>query len=243
VGFIAPELPDVDYDVWRTRPRSERLQTLSRHWVEHGFGTPLGVYVLYILKMALYVLGAAYVISLTTGLGSLSDIATWWDEPVVYQKLIVWTLLFEVLGLGCGFGPLTLRFLPPIGGFLYWLRPGTIRLPPWPGRVPLTSGTRRGLIDVLLYLAVLASAVWLLTCPGDGSAALGGHVGVLDETKVIPLLASLAVLGLRDKTIFLAARGEQYWFSLLLFFFATPDMFLGFKLVMLACGGGQRPRI
>jgi len=26
--------------------------------------------------------------------------------------------------------PLTLRFLPPIGGILYWLRPGTVRLPP-----------------------------------------------------------------------------------------------------------------
>ena len=37
-------------------------------------------------------------------------------------------------------GPLTLRINPPIGGVLYWLRPGTVRLPPWPGRVPLTGG-------------------------------------------------------------------------------------------------------
>ena len=49
-------------------------------------------------------------------------------------------MLFEVVGLGCGFGPLNNRFFPPMGSILYWLRPGTIRLPPWPHRVPLTTG-------------------------------------------------------------------------------------------------------
>ena len=68
-------------------------------------------------------------------------------------------MLFEVLGLGCGFGPLNLRFMPPLGSFLYWLRPGTIRLPPWPGRVPLTGGDSRTVVDVVLYAALLASLV------------------------------------------------------------------------------------
>ncbi|PJN12206.1 hypothetical protein CG723_13375 [Streptomyces sp. CB01635] len=51
-------------------------------------------------------------------------------------------------------------------------------------------------------------------------------------------MATVAVLGLRDKTIFLAARGEQYWLSLLIFFFPCSGMFIGFKLVMLALWWG-----
>ena len=74
------------------------------------------------------------------GLGGLGDLADWWTEPIVFEKAVVWTMLWEVLGLGAGSLPLTLRFSPMIGGVLYWLRPGTVRLPPWPERVPLTRG-------------------------------------------------------------------------------------------------------
>ncbi|KAA1395222.1 DUF3556 domain-containing protein [Aeromicrobium ginsengisoli] len=232
MGFMSPELPEVDHKTWPGLPRAERLKVLSRHWVEHGFGTPYAVYLLYLVKCAFYCGGAAYVISLTPGIGGLGDISTWWDEPIVYQKLVVWTLLYEVLGLGCGFGPLTLRFVPPIGGFLWWLRPGTIRLPPWPGKVPLTRGDTRTVADVVLYAGALGSAVWLLTRPGTGD------LGLLDEKAAIPLIVLLAVLGLRDKTIFLAARGEQYWLTLFLFFFPYVDMVVGFKLVMLALWWG-----
>lgn len=239
MGFIRPELPDVDVSTWQHEPRAEKLKTLSRHWVEHGFGSPTAVYLLYIAKAAFYVAGAALVISWTPGLGSVLDPGGWWDQPVVYQKLIVWTLLFEVLGLGCGSGPLTSRFNPPIGGPLYWLRPGTIRLPPWPERVPLTRGDRRTPLDVALYAVVVGSATWLLTRSADGTAVPGfGEVGLLDPVGTIPLLVSLAVLGLRDQTIFLAARGEQYALSLLIFFFPYVDMIIGLKLVMLALWWG-----
>lgn len=239
MGFMSPDLPDVDYAAWSARPRGERLRTLAEHWVEHGFGTPYAVYILYLVKIALYIVGAGFVISLTPGIGSLGDVASWWDEPIVYQKVIVWTLLYEVLGLGCGFGPLTLRFLPPIGGFLYWLRPGTIRLAPWPGKLPLTGGDRRTAVDVVLYVGVIASAVWLLTQPASGGAVTSdGDIGLIDPVTVIPLVAFVAVLGLRDKTIFLAARGEQYWLCLLLFFFPFVDMVIGFKLVLLALWWG-----
>src|SRR5947209_14793823 len=79
---------------------------------------------------------SAVIISLTPGLGGLGRIGDWWTQPIVYQKFIVFNLLFEVLGLGCGSGPLTGRFMPPVGGFLYWLRPNTIRLPALPVQVP-----------------------------------------------------------------------------------------------------------
>ena len=52
-------------------------------------------------------------------------------------------MLFEVIGLGCGFGPLNNRFFPLLGSILYWSRPNTIRLPPWPDRIPSTKGTAR----------------------------------------------------------------------------------------------------
>ncbi|MEU5096542.1 DUF3556 domain-containing protein [Streptomyces sp. NPDC020996] len=239
MGFIRPQLPPVDAGTFRTLSRDERLRILTRHWVEHGFGTPNAVYLFYVVKCLLYVGGAALVISLTPGLGRIAQAPSWWSEPIVYQKLIVFTVLWEVLGLGCGSGPLASRFQPVIGSVLYWLRPGTIRLPPWPARVPLTRGSRRTVIDAALYAAVLASAVWLLTRPGDGSHAAGsGTVGLLDARTALPLVVSLALLGLRDKTVFLAARGEQYWLSLVLFFFPYPDMFIGFKLVMLALWWG-----
>ena len=109
MGFITPDLPDVDHDTWHTLPAASRLQVVTRHWVEHGFGTPSAIYLLYVVKMAAYVAGAAAVISLTPGLGGLGHIGVWWTQPIVYQKVVIFTLLFEVLGLGCGSGPLTAR--------------------------------------------------------------------------------------------------------------------------------------
>jgi hypothetical protein len=228
MGFMAPELPDVDPDTWRAQPRATRLRIVTRHWAEHGFGTPYAVYLLYLFKIALYVAAPAAIISLTPGLGGLGRIGDWWTQPIVYQKFIVFTLLFEVLGLGCGSGPLTGRFMPPVGGFLYWLRPNTIRLPPWPGKVPLTGGDSRTVVDVVLYAAVLIGAVWALLAPGP----------LMDPVRVVPTIVALAVLGLRDKTIFLAARGEHYWLKLFVFFFPFTDQIAAFKIIMLCLWWG-----
>jgi hypothetical protein len=239
MGFITPDLPDVDPETWHARSAADRMQVVTRHWVEHGFGTPSAIYLLYVIKMAAYAAGAAAVISLTPGLGGLGRIGDWWTQPIVYQKLVVFTLLFEVLGLGCGSGPLTARFMPPIGGFLYWLRPKTIRLPPWPNDVPFTRGDTRTLLDVALYVVVLASGVWALLAPGHGgSVTSSGDVGLIDPLLVLPTIISLALLGLRDKTIFLAARGEHYWLKLVIFFFPFTDQIAAFKIVMLGLWWG-----
>jgi hypothetical protein len=239
MGFMTPEFPDVDPDTWHTLPRASRRQIMSRHWVEHGFGTPYAVYLFYVFKIAAYVAGAAAVISLTPGLGGLGHIADWWTQPIVYQKVVIFTLLFEILGLGCGSGPLTARFWPPFGGFLYWLRPNTIRLPPWPGKVPFTSGDNRTVVDVALYLIVLGSSTWALLSPGwGGPVTAAGDVGLINPALVVPAIVALALLGLRDKTVFLAARGEHYGLTLLVFFFPFTDQIAAFKIIMLALWWG-----
>jgi hypothetical protein len=239
MGFMSPELPDVDPDTWQTRPRATRLQIVTRHWAEHGFGTPYAVYLLYLIKIALYIAAPAAIISLTPGLGGLGRIGDWWTQPIVYQKVIIFTLLFEVLGFGCGSGPLTGRFMPPIGGFLYWLRPNTIRLPAWPGKVPFTSGDTRTVVDVALYAIVLIGGVWALLSPGHGGPVTAtGDVGLINPVLVIPTIVALALLGLRDKTIFLAARGEHYWLKLFVFFFPFTDQIAAYKLIMLCLWWG-----
>src|ERR1700722_13770782 len=109
MGFITPDLPDVDPEIWHTLPAAERMQVVTRHWVEHGFGTPSAIYLLYVFKMAAYAVGAAAGISLPPGLCGLGDIETWWTQPILYQTLILSTMRFELLVLGCMSGPLTAR--------------------------------------------------------------------------------------------------------------------------------------
>ena len=131
-------------------------------------GTPLIMHVMYGVKIALYILGGWLFAWSTTGIGGFTDVPAWWTEPIVFQKAVLFTMLFEVVGLGCCFGPLAGRYFPPMGSILYWLRPGTIRLPPWPDRVPLTKGNNRTPFDALLYGALLVLLAIALV--SDGSA-------------------------------------------------------------------------
>ncbi len=163
-----------------------------------GYGTPLGVYALYAIKVLAYVGGWYFFCGFTPGFGRASGVGSWWLEPVAFQKAILWSMLYESLGLGCGSGPLTGRYVPPIGGALYFLRPGTTKLPAFPG-VPLVGGYRRNWIDVVLYGAYVALVLFALT-----SARPSGEV-------LVALAILVPVLGLLDKTLFLAARAEHYW--------------------------------
>jgi hypothetical protein len=232
MGFMRPTLPTVNPATWPHLDRLERIRALAPFWVENGFGTQRVVHVLYVVKCLLYAGGAIAVASWTTpGLGGITEVGRWWTEPVFFQKAVLFSLLFEVLGLGCGSGPLTLRINPPLGGVLYWLRPGTVRLPPWPNRVPFTRGTRRTVVDVSLYAAVLAACMWAIAAPGSAPGLDG--VGVIAPERVIPLLILVPLLGLRDKTIFLAARSEHYLLTAAVFLFPVVPMLAGAQLVML----------
>ena len=55
----------------------------------------------------------------TTGIDGFTHVTSWYAEPIVFEKVVLYTMLFEVVGLGCGFGPLNNRFFPPMGSILY----------------------------------------------------------------------------------------------------------------------------
>jgi hypothetical protein len=234
MGFVQPNLPVVDMAEWSKKPRAERVVPMVRHIAENGFGTPLIMHVMYGIKIALYILGAWLFAWSTNGIDGFTNVAAWWTEPIVFEKAVLYTMLFEVVGLGCCFGPLAGRYFPPMGSILYWLRPGTIRLPPWSDRVPLTKGNDRTPFDALLYGILLGLLVLGLVSDGSGPIpALGTAIGVVPRWQTVAILTVLAVIGLRDKVIFLAARGEVYAPLALVFLFPGADIVVGAKVVFM----------
>ena len=234
MGFLKPDLPVVDFAEWSKGTRAEKLRPMARHWAEVGFGTPVALHLFYVVKIVLYILGGWLFALTTKGIDGFLNVGACWSEPIVFQKVVLYTMLFEVIGLGCGFGPLNNRFFPPMGSILYWLRPKTIRLPPWPRTIPFTKGTARTPVDVLLYAALLVMLLWALSSDGTGPIpALHTTVGVLPIWQIAAILGILAVLGLRDKVIYLAARGEVYATLTITFLFAGVDMIIAAKIVFL----------
>ncbi len=234
MGFLKQDAPVVDYAEWSKGTRAERIVPMARHWAEVGFGTPVVMHLFYVVKILLYVLAAWLIVLSTTGIDGFTDVAAWYHEPIVYQKVVLFTMLFEIVGLGCGFGPLNNRFFPPLGSILYWLRPKTIRLPPWPNRIPLTRGDARTPLDVLLYGALLMVLVFALFSDGTGPIPeIGSEVGVLPVWQTAVIVVLLAVAGVRDKVLFLAARGEVYGSLAVCFLFSGADIIIAAKLVCL----------
>ena len=222
--FVAPSQPPFDVAEWGTRPYPERVRVMCQAWAMQGFGAPGMAYLFYAAKLLLYVGGFVAFAANTAGLGGLGHIGSWWATPIAFEKAVVWSLLYESLGLGCASGPLTGRYLPPLTAVAHWLRPGTTRLAPF-SWVPLTSGVRRSLVDVALFVAFVALAVRALV----GSAMT---IGV-----ILPVVIVLCVLGLRDKTVFLAARSEHYLIATFVFLF-PHDVLAGSKAVQLAIWWG-----
>jgi hypothetical protein len=220
MSLVHPTPPPFDPVQWRQRPLAERGQMVCESWAMQGYGTPAAIFAVYALKLVLYIAGWAFFCGLSPSLGGLSSIGSWWLHPLAFQKAIVWSMVFEILGLGCGFGPLTGRYFPPVGGALYFLRPGTTKLSLFP-RLPLLGGPTRGLLDVALYLAVLVTAARALVAPHPS------------PEHFIALAVLLPLAGIADKTLFLAARAEHYWVTIVCFAFA-PSWIAGAKAVQIA---------
>jgi uncharacterized membrane protein YkgB len=236
MGYNTASLPEVDFENFHRTPFLQRVRLLTEHWTEYGFGGPKKLNMLYVYKLVFYVAAGFTITWATTpGLGSIFEVSSWWAEPIVYQKLMVWTVLLEALGLASSSGPLAFKFQPMMGGALYWGRLKTLRVAPWPGKVPFTAGDHRTRWDVGLYYVILANLVFLLVGPGVSHSALPqSEAGMLPIWAMGSYAALIVLMGLRDKVVFLAARSEQY--LLMFVFFATfahfADMIIAVKIAI-----------
>jgi len=202
MGTAAADLPPYDMDRLRAAPFPERMRLICWTWLFQVTAPPAVVYLGYVLKIAFfYVGGWMFFCSFSPGMGSPFDLSAWAFEPTAFKKAILWSLAYEGLGLGCSTGPLTGRFLPPIGGVLHFLRPGTTKLAVFPG-APILGGTRRTWIDVGLYALLYVLLFRALVAPE------------LTPDLLLPVVVLLPVLGISDKTIFLSTRGEHYYTAL-----------------------------
>jgi hypothetical protein len=213
--MLRPTLPAYDIAEWRRQPFPVRLQWVCRSWALQGYGTPLGVYALYALKILAFVAAWVWFCTFTPG-ATVGEIGRWWSSDVAFAKAILWMMLFEGLGLGCGSGPLTGRYLPPLGGALYFLRPGTTKLP-----LLQALGHRRTWLDVALYALVLGLLVRALVAPA------------IEAAHLVPILVLVPLLGVLDKTLFLVFRSEHTLSVLVCLLFPT-DWTGGSKAVWMA---------
>ncbi|MGB0094728.1 MAG: DUF3556 domain-containing protein, partial [Solirubrobacteraceae bacterium] len=237
MAFMTGNFPPVDPTTFMDRPYRERLRTLAGHWAENGFGSPKVIMVMYLLKLVFfYALGGVLVGTLTSHLNPLHP-SDWFFQPIFYEKAVLWTVLLECLGFAGSWGPLAGHFKPMSGGIHYYVRPGTIRLAPWPDKVPFTSGDERTPVDVILYVALLAALVVSLVLPGVHAhgidRALVSNKGLVAPAAIMTVIGLLVILGLRDKVLFIAARSEQYLPALIFMaFFPFVDMIVAAKLLI-----------
>ena len=221
--MLRPRLPSYDLSEWRSWPWEQRVRAVCQSWAIDGYGTPLLVYLAYLFKIAAWGAGWVFFCTLSEGY-TLQTIGEWWSSETAFTKFVLWIMLFEGLGFGCGSGPLTGRYLPPLGGLLYFLRPGTTKLPLIEG-VPLLGGPRRTVVDVALYAATV----------GVLGHALQSNI--VSDQHLLGLLVLVPLMGLLDKTLFLVFRSEHY-LSLVVCLLAGADWIAGSKLVWMAIWWG-----
>lgn len=230
MGFLKPPPWPFDLAEFRRRPTMERIRALVDVWANQGFRVPLAMPLVYVAKVLVVYIGIGLtIIGWSSGLGPFWTFGSWWLEPIVWQKAVIWLVFLEVIGFGGAWGPLwaQFRFVPE--AILNWVRPGTFRAAPWP-HLPLTGGNKRTLLDVVGYIGLLASLLVLMVSPGVPTTNLAEvepatTAGLLPVGLLLIPVVLLVLLGLRDRNIFLAARSEQY-LPALLFFILFHDNFV-----------------
>ncbi|MCT2274920.1 DUF3556 domain-containing protein [Dietzia cinnamea] len=244
MAFLQADVPDIDPEKFESIPVMERMKLLAHHWVDYGFGAPKIMHSLYLVKGLFFFIGGWLIIGLSTPGLPLTDLGAWWGELIVYQKAMLWVVLWSATGFNESWGPLAFKFKPNTAGYRYWMRTGTLRLPPWPDKVPFTRGDERRAVDVALYFGMLASLALGLVLPGQQTAAAYSEAGLVPAWPFITYVALQLILGLRDRVTFLASRPEQYSVILLGFGLLTlngggsVDMIIVAKIAMFAVWWG-----
>jgi len=208
MSLLKPEPFPFEFEQWKREPFPERLRLLCQAWAIQGFGAPPAVILFYVFKTFFFAFIWAWFCTFSVELGPLSEIGSWWYHPEALLKAVAWSMLFEGLGLASGSGPLTGRYVPPCGGFLYYLRPGTIKIPFVPG-APLVGGDQRRPIDCLLYALHIGQLIRVLVAPEVTPEILW------------PTVVILPLMGLTDRAMFMTSRPEHYLIGTVCFLF--PD--------------------
>ena len=207
----ASDLPPYDPQRILSAPFPERVRLVCRTWASQVHPNPPVVMALYWAKyIFVYIAGWAFFVSFDAGYAGFTSPLDWAFTATAFQKAIAWSIFYELTGLGCSWGPMNARFKPMTGGFRYFLRPGTTKLPLFPG-APVIGEYRRSWLDVALYAANQLFLLRALVAPE------------LTPGLLLPSMILIPILGVMDTTLFLAARAEHYWVALVCLVVASAD--------------------
>jgi hypothetical protein len=215
-----PAEANFDPEAWARMGFRERVKLSCEGFVQGGVGYPAAVYIFHGVKLVLFILGWLFFCSFTPGLGNPLEFGSWAFDGVAFQKAFLWAGLAEVTGFACTSGPLGGHFSPPFTAYWHFLRPGTVKVAPFP-KLPIFGGNTRTWLDVALYAAYLVSLVRALIAPE------------IDATHLLPVVVLLPLCGLGDKTILLAARVEHH-FAMFVCFLLAGEWIAASKWVQLA---------
>jgi len=197
-----PDLPPYEPERLLSAPFPERVRLVCRTWASQVNPNPFFITVLYWVKYFTFFIGGwAFFVSFAAGYPGFGAPLEWAFTGDAFQRFLLWALVYEMLGVGCSMGPMNARFKPPIAGAPWFLRPGTTKLALFP-KLPLLGGIKRSWFDVALYVVVQLSLLRALLAPE------------LTPELFWPAVAGIALFGITDKTVFLAARSEHYWVAL-----------------------------
>lgn len=212
--------PEFAPAAWAQKDFTQRVRIGNEAYVRCGLGYRLRDYAFHAVKLMLFVLGWIFFCRLTPGLGTAANFTSWIFEPEAFQKAFLWACLVEVTGFGCMSGPLGLKIWPPFTAILHFARPGTTKLAPFP-KLPIIGGNTRGLVDVALYVALLAALLWALV------------QAQIESAQLLPIVILFVLAGLCDKTILLAGRVEHH-FAMIVCFVLAGNWIAAAKWVQLA---------
>ncbi|MDG1957557.1 MAG: DUF3556 domain-containing protein [Candidatus Binatia bacterium] len=188
----------------------ERIRLACTTWADSSPNRP-SVMALYWGKYFIGLIGIwAFWCSFNVGYPGFLQFGEWAFTAEAFKKAIVWSMTWELLGFGCGWGPMNARFDKFFGGYRHFARPGTIKLPLFRG-APLIGGDTRNYIDVIAYVLAQLSLFRVLFAPEVTPALL------------LPCFVLVALNGVLDKTLFLAARYEHYWVVMGAMIFAAAN--------------------
>jgi hypothetical protein len=196
------DLPPYDPERILSAPFPEKIRLVCTQWASQVNPTPKAVMALYWGKYLFFYIGGWALFQIfNANYPGFTSPQEWAFTGTAFQKAVVWSIFYELCGFGCGWGPMNGRFDPWFGGFRHFARPGTTKLPPFP-KLPLLGGIQRSWLDVAIYAANQLFLVRALIAPE------------LTPALLVPNVILIPLMGLTDKTLFLAARAEHYYVAL-----------------------------